>query len=110
MRARVDNPKRQLVDGQFVAVTVEGPEPEQRVVIPQSALLLDQQGAYVFVVEDNKAAVRRLKTGQVVEGGRITIDQGLAEGDLVIVEGLQRVRPGRPVQATPVAQRPARGS
>lgn len=110
VRARIDNPDRQLVDGQFVSVTVEGQEPEQRVVIPQSALLLDQQGAYVLVVEDNKAAVRRLKTGQVLDGGRVAVDQGLSEGDLVIVDGLQRVRPGLPVQAAPAAQRPARGS
>jgi membrane fusion protein (multidrug efflux system) len=110
VRARIDNPQRQLVDGQFVSVTVEGSEPEQRVVIPQSALLLDQQGAYVFVVEDSKAAIRRLKTGQALEGGRIAVDEGLAEGDMLIVDGLQRVRPGQPVQAAPVAQRPGRGS
>lgn len=110
VRARIDNPQRQLVDGQFVSVTVEGPEPEQHVVIPQSALLLDQQGAYVFVVEDGKAAVRRLKTGQALEGGRLSVNEGLSEGDLLIVDGLQRVRAGQPVQAAPAAQRPAGGS
>jgi membrane fusion protein (multidrug efflux system) len=110
VRARIDNPDRRLVDGQLVSVTVEGEEPEQRVVVPQAALLLDQQGAYVFVVEDGRAVVRRLRTGQALEGGRIAVEDGLAEGDLVIVDGLQRVRPGQPVQAAPVAPRPARGS
>jgi membrane fusion protein (multidrug efflux system) len=110
VRARIDNPDRRLIDGQFVSVTVEGQEPEQRIVVPQAALLLDQQGAYVFVVEDGKAAARRLRTGQVLEGGRVAVEEGLSEGDFVIVDGLQRVRPGQPVQAAPAAPRPARGS
>lgn len=108
VRARIDNPDRRLIDGQFVAVAIEGPEPEQRVVIPQSAMMLDQEGAYVFVVEDGRAAIKRLRLGQPLEGGRIVVVQGLAGGEMLIVDGLQRVRPGQPVQAVPAAPRPAR--
>ncbi|WP_439578537.1 efflux RND transporter periplasmic adaptor subunit [Elioraea sp.] len=109
VRARIDNPDRRLIDGQFVTVAVEGPEPEQRVVIPQSAMLLDQQGAFVFLVEDGRAAIRRLRLGQPLEGGRIVVEEGLAGGEMLIVDGLQRVRPGQSVQGVPAAPRPARG-
>jgi membrane fusion protein (multidrug efflux system) len=109
VRARIANPDRRLIDGQFVSVAIEGPEPEQRMVIPQSAMMLDQQGAYVFVVEDGRAAIKRLRLGQPLEGGRIVVEQGLASGEMLIVDGLQRVRPGQPVQGVPAAPRPARG-
>ncbi|MCU0986189.1 MAG: efflux RND transporter periplasmic adaptor subunit [Acetobacteraceae bacterium] len=103
VRARIPNPDRLLTDGQFVTVRVEGREPEKRIVIPQSAVMLDQQGAFVFVVEQQKAAVRRIRTGQAV-GGRITVVDGLRTGDLLVVDGLQRIRPGADVQATPAPQ------
>lgn len=109
VRARIDNPDRRLIDGQFVSVAVEGPEPEQRVVIPQAAMMLDQQGAYVFVVEDGRAAIKRLRLGQPIEGGRIVVEDGLAGGEMLIVDGLQRVRAGQPVQGVPAAPRPMRG-
>ena len=109
VRARIDNPDRRLTDGQFVSVAIEGQEPEQRVVIPQSSMMLDQQGAYVFVVEDGRAAIKRLRLGQPIEGGRIIVEDGLAGGEMLIVDGLQRVRAGQPVQGTPAPPRPARG-
>jgi len=54
------------------------------------------------VVEDGKAATRRVKPGNV-SGTGIIIDSGLTGGELVIVEGLQSIRPGTPVRASPVA-------
>ncbi|WP_144186584.1 efflux RND transporter periplasmic adaptor subunit [Elioraea rosea] len=104
VRAKIPNPNRLLTDGMFVSVRVEGGEPEKKVVIPQSAVLLDQQGAYVFVVEDGKAAMRRVRTGQS-QGARITIEDGLRPGDMLVVDGIQRIRPGAPVQATPPSPR-----
>lgn len=100
VRATVPNPQGLLVDGQFVRLRVEGEEAAQMVVIPQAALLLDQQGAYVFVAEDGHAAVRRLTTGEQVGRG-IAIRDGLAEGDLVILDGISMLRPGVAVQASP---------
>ena len=101
-RATVANPKAGLIDGQLLTVVVELGSPEQKVVIPQSALLADQGGVYVFVVEDGKAVVRRIKTGGA-SGTGIVIDSGLTGGELVVVEGLQSIRPGAAVRATPVA-------
>ena len=77
--------------------------PTSKIVVPQSALLADKDGAYIFVVEDGKAAARRIKTG-AESGNDIVIESGLSGGEMVIVDGLQNVRPGAPVTASPVAQ------
>jgi membrane fusion protein (multidrug efflux system) len=102
VRATVPNPKEGLIDGQLMRVVLEAGEPEEKIVIPQSALIADQEGVYIFVVEDGKAAVRRVKTGGG-EGAGVVIDSGLSGGEQVIVEGLQVVRPGAPVRATPLS-------
>jgi membrane fusion protein (multidrug efflux system) len=108
VRATVPNPKGGLIDGQLMRVVVEADKPEEKIVIPQSALIADQEGVYVFVVQDGKAAVRRVKPG-VGHGTGVVIEEGLKGGELVIVQGLQSVRPGAPVRATPVAQVPGQG-
>jgi membrane fusion protein (multidrug efflux system) len=108
VRATVPNPKGGLIDGQLMRVVVEADKPEEKIVIPQSALIADQEGVYVFVVQDGKAAVRRVKPG-VGHGTGVVIEEGLKGGELVIVQGLQSVRPGAPVRATPVAQMPGQG-
>jgi membrane fusion protein (multidrug efflux system) len=101
-RATMPNPRAGLIDGQLVTVVIEAGSPQQRIIIPQSALIADQAGVYVFVVDDGKAATRRVKPGNVIGTG-IVIDSGLTGGELVIVEGLQSIRPGTPVRASPVA-------
>ena len=63
VRATFPNPKGRLIDGQLVRVAVEADKPEEKVLIPQTALIVDQQGTYVFVVVDGKAAVQRVKLG-----------------------------------------------
>ncbi|WP_296584075.1 efflux RND transporter periplasmic adaptor subunit [Xanthobacter sp.] len=100
MRADVPNPKGQLVDGQLVRVELKSGKPEERVVIPQAALIADQAGVYVFVVEDGKAVVRRVKPGGNV-GSNIIVD-GIKPGEPVIVDGFEALRPNAPVRATPV--------
>jgi membrane fusion protein (multidrug efflux system) len=100
-RATVPNPKAVLIDGQLVTVELEIGAPQEKVVVPQAALIADQGGVYVFVVEDGKAVIKRVKPGGA-SGTGVVIDEGLAGGELVIVDRLQAVRPGAPVQATPV--------
>jgi membrane fusion protein, multidrug efflux system len=99
-RATIANPAGTLIDGQLVSVTLEAGTPEEKVVVPQAALIADQEGIYLFVVEDGKAAVRRVKPGGE-SGPNVVIDEGLKGGEQVIVEGLQGVRPGLAVQARP---------
>jgi len=53
-RATIPNPNGMLIDGQLVRVLLESGAPKEAIVIPQSALIADQQGVYVFVVEDGK--------------------------------------------------------
>jgi membrane fusion protein, multidrug efflux system len=101
VRASFPNPSGALVDGQLVRVTAEAGTPTEKIVVPQAALIADQEGTYVFVVEDGKAAVKRLKVSGEI-GADVIVEQGLSGGELVIVQGLQGVRPGAPVRATPI--------
>jgi len=94
---------RELTDNEFVTVLLEGVQPVEVLAIPRSAVLSDQQGDYVFTVDaDNKAVQRRIKLGQSTNTVASVIS-GLALGDKVIVEGLQRVRPGQPVAPGPAS-------
>ena len=75
--------------------------------IPRAAVLSDQQGDYVYVVgADNKAERRPVKLGQSTPSVASVIS-GLKEGEMVVSEGLQRVRPGQPVAPSPATPAPA---
>jgi membrane fusion protein (multidrug efflux system) len=100
-RATIPNPAGLLIDGQLVNVVLKAGKAEEKVVVPQGALLADQKGTYVFVVEDGKAAVRRIITGGE-NGPNVIVKEGLKAGEQVIVEGIQSLRPGMPVQASPI--------
>jgi membrane fusion protein, multidrug efflux system len=100
VRATFPNPAGALVDGQFVRIEVERGKPEEKVVIPQAALIADQEGVYVFTVEDGKATVKRVKPGSATDPG-VVIEQGLTGDELVIVDSLLLVHPGIEVRATP---------
>ncbi|MCL2429719.1 MAG: efflux RND transporter periplasmic adaptor subunit, partial [Alphaproteobacteria bacterium] len=85
---------RELSDGEFVTVLLEGVQPIEVLGIPRAAILSDQQGDYVYVVDaQSKAQIRRIQLGQSTPTTAVVIS-GLSEGELVISEGLQRVRPG----------------
>ena len=73
-------------------------------MIPQAALQIDQSGSYVLVVaREDKVEQRRVKLG-AVEGVDIAVEQGLEPGERVIVQGIQKVRPGQVVTPTLSAQ------
>jgi membrane fusion protein (multidrug efflux system) len=114
MRAVMPNPllpgansasqgNRELMDGQFVTVLLEGAEPIEALGIPRASVLTDQQGYYVYVVgPDNKVEQRRIKLGQSTPETAVVV-AGLKEGETVISDGLQRVRPGIQVNPAPSA-------
>lgn len=104
VRASMPNPAGALRDGQLVKVALQTGAPVEKVVVPQAALIADQGGVYVFVVEDGRAVIRRVKPGSGGTGPDAIIDEGLSGGELVIVDGLQRVRPGIAVRANPIGQ------
>jgi membrane fusion protein (multidrug efflux system) len=102
VRAQFPNPDDLLVDGEFLNVTVESEKPEQRLVVPQPALQLDQAGSYVLIVNSqDEVEQRRVEIGQGFQGN-VAVESGLKAGDKVIVEGIQKVRPGEKVAATVV--------
>ncbi|NMJ40504.1 efflux RND transporter periplasmic adaptor subunit [Roseomonas sp. JC162] len=101
VQAVVPNAQRLLTDGQAVAVVVEAPERRHAIVIPQSALQIDQQGAFVLVVgADNKVEVKRIRTN-AGPAGQVVVTEGLEVGQLIITEGSQGARPGQPVTPRP---------
>jgi membrane fusion protein (multidrug efflux system) len=98
MRATLPNPERQLIDGEFVSVIIKERKEQPRLVAPQAALQVDQAGYYVLVVDaDHKVELRRVTTGPT-QGTDIVIESGLKAGDAVIVDGVQKVRPGQTVE------------
>ena len=98
---------RQLTDGEFVTVLLEGVQPISVLAIPRTAVLSDQQGDYVYVVDgQNKAQIRRIHLGQSTPTTAV-VSYGLKEGELVISEGLQRVRPGEVVSPGPASPPPS---
>jgi membrane fusion protein, multidrug efflux system len=117
LRARIPNPPhgeaisgqpvdRPLVDGAFVNVLVEGIEPVMALGIPRKAVLSDQQGDYVYVVgANNKVEQRRIQLGQSTPTTAV-VAGGLKEGEMVVSEGVQRVRPGIEVSPGPATPPP----
>lgn len=98
---------RELSDGEFVTVLLQGVQPIQQLAIARSAILSDQQGSYVWVVGDgNKVEQRRVTLGQSTPAIAV-ISSGLNEGETVVVDGVQRVRPGITVAPSPAAPGPA---
>lgn len=98
---------RELTDGEFVTVLLEGVEPIQALAIPRTAILQDQQGNYVWVIgAGNKAEQRRVQLGQSTPQTAV-IASGLEPGETVVVDGVQRVRAGMVVNPVPAtAQQP----
>jgi membrane fusion protein, multidrug efflux system len=88
------NPKQLLVPGLFVTVVLTSAEPKQQILIPQVAVQLNQSGPFVLVVDgDSRVEIRQIKTGDV-DGADIVVNEGLTEGEQIIVDGIQKVRPG----------------
>jgi RND family efflux transporter MFP subunit len=98
LRAKFDNPDGFLVPGQYVTVLVSLSNPVKMPVVPQAAVLEDREGRYVFVVEgDGRAVQRRIETAETI-GTVWAVKNGLVAGETIVVEGIQKVHPGQPVQ------------
>ena len=94
VRAVFDNRDGRLLPGQFVRVRLGHAKPEQALLVSESALGTDQDKRFVLVVgADNKVAYRPVTLGPDVDGLRI-VTAGLQPGERIVVNGLQRVRPG----------------
>jgi RND family efflux transporter MFP subunit len=100
MRGTFPNPNHMLAPGLFVRVRLPIGEPYRAIMIDEQALGTDQGQKFVYVVKDGKALYRRVQVGKLQAGRRVVL-KGLAEGEQVVVSGLQRVRPGGEVNAKP---------
>lgn len=105
VRALLDNRERLFTPGLFARVQLLGSGRFDAVLVDDKAVLTDQDRKYVYVVDkDGKAQRRDVRLGRSAEGLRI-VEQGLAAGDRVVVDGVQKIfMPGMAVDARPLAQ------
>jgi len=101
LRARIPNPKHQLLPGMYVTLRVDLGQQHGVFLIPQQALLRDTSGAYVMTVGKDGKVVRKDVTLGDMLGSDWVITAGLAAGDQVVVSGVQQVKAGAPAKASP---------
>ncbi|PKU25699.1 efflux RND transporter periplasmic adaptor subunit [Telmatospirillum siberiense] len=102
LRAVFPNPKRLLLPGMFVHARLEEGVSDNTLLVPQQGVSRNQRGEPTALVigADDKVEMRVLKVDHTI-GDKWLVTDGLKAGDRVIVEGLQKVRPGAPVRAVP---------
>jgi membrane fusion protein, multidrug efflux system len=98
LRATLANPDGTLRPGQFVRVRINGAVRPNAILVPQKAVLEGAQGKFVVLIDkDQKAQIRPVKVGPWLGENWIIVD-GLAAGDVVVVDGVARLGPGTPVK------------
>ena len=108
VRALFDNTDGILLPGQYVTVMVTRSKPKLMTVVPQSAVMEDHDGRYVLIVDDqNRVCMRRVKTGPII-GVNWAVESGLADGEMAIVEGVQKVQPGQIVKSVTLKEQNGR--
>lgn len=102
LRALFPNPEKLLLPGMFVRTQLQEGVHAKAILVPQQGITRDRSGGAtaMVVTKDNKVEVRPIKTSRAV-GDKWLVDEGLAVGEQVIVEGLQKVKPGASVKAVP---------
>ncbi|MEM7074442.1 MAG: efflux RND transporter periplasmic adaptor subunit [Pseudomonadota bacterium] len=101
IRASFPNPDGVLRDGQLVTIEIVEDNPETSLTFPVQALQREQAGYFVYTVDpDDTAQKTEIKVDRV-DGTDVVVASGLKEGDQIIVDGIQKVRPGERVQVTP---------
>jgi len=104
LRVVVPNPDDLLLPGMYVRAVLSSGVRQDALLVPQQGIARDPKGNTTAMVvgEDGKVAVRPVKVSHTI-GDKWLVDEGLRAGDQVIVEGLQKIRPGVPVKATEAA-------
>lgn len=105
LRAQIPNPDGRIIPGLFVRLRVPLSEERPTLLVDETAIGTDQAQKFVFSIgKDNTVEYRKVTLGPVADGKRI-VRSGLNAGDMIIVNGVQRARPGAPVTPQPqVAQ------
>ncbi|GAA0700726.1 efflux RND transporter periplasmic adaptor subunit [Dyella marensis] len=102
LRAVFDNADGSYTPGLYVRVQLRSDSQRPRALIDDRAVASDLGNKYVLVLKDRKVEYRRVVTGPLLDGLRV-VEEGLNKDDVVVVNGLQHVRPGAEVNATKVA-------
>ncbi|BFI97478.1 MAG: multidrug efflux RND transporter periplasmic adaptor subunit MexE [Rhodanobacter sp.] len=103
LRAVFDNTDKLFTPGLYARIRLQSGKPQPRLLVDDRAVGTDLGNQFVYVVDaEHKVQYRKVSTGALFDGLRV-IDSGLQPGDTVVVNGLQRVRPGAEVDAHPVA-------
>jgi len=110
LRAEFANPQRDLLPGSFVRVRISQARMDQAIAVPQRAVQMNSNGAYVLAVNDeNKVAPVPIQIGPM-SGDKWVVTGGLAEGTRIVVDGVQKAKPGstvKPVDPAVSAAAPA---
>ncbi len=101
LRAVMENPREILLPGLFVRVLLTVGQRPDAVLVPQKAVMKMPSGHSVFVVDEHGEAERRDLVLGAWHGEDWVVEGGLAAGEQVIVDGMQKVRPGQPVTVVP---------
>ncbi|HJW44450.1 MAG TPA: efflux RND transporter periplasmic adaptor subunit, partial [Geothrix sp.] len=108
LRMVFPNPRQVLLPGMYVRAIVEEGVAEQAILVPQQGVTRDPKGNAIAMVVDGAGKVeqRTLKVDRAI-GPKWLVMEGLRAGDQVIVEGLQKIRPGATVKIVPQGAKPA---
>lgn len=97
MRATFQNPDNALIHGEFVTIKLYANKPVKVPVVPQTAVMENQAGKYVYKMDENDLPqLVYIKTGGQ-SGSKWIVEDGLKKGDRIVTEGLQKVKPAKPV-------------
>ncbi len=102
VRAILANPNLYIYPGQFVSVVLKGATRPNAILVPQTAVVQGQNGPFVFLIQDGKAVQQSVQLGDWYLDYWIILD-GLKVGDLVIAEGVNKIRNGSPVNIQQMA-------
>jgi len=101
VRAQLPNPERLLLPGQYVLVSLLRSFRRGAILVPEKAVLVEQGGAYVFVVRDDGTVAQRFVEQNGRYGNAAIIDAGLRAGEQVVVEGMHKIEHGDAVEVVP---------
>ncbi|MFH1334542.1 MAG: efflux RND transporter periplasmic adaptor subunit [Pseudomonadota bacterium] len=104
MRAKISNPKNELIPGTFVEVTVSLGKKERVIFLPQNAIVYASDGTFVYLMKDHKAIRTKIKLGPLIQNNQAVVFDGVKAGDEVITGGQLKLSDGSAVMTQEEAQ------
>ncbi|MBY5992788.1 efflux RND transporter periplasmic adaptor subunit [Ferrimonas balearica] len=102
VRARFTNPDASILPGMYATLVIRSQTAESQLLVPQASVQEDQQGRYVMVLGEGNMVQKRVVTLGQRFGVQWAVIDGLEAGEKIVVEGLQKIRPG--AEVNPVVQ------